>query len=229
MRKLNSSSRIHTYQIYLLGLVLLILFGFVKFSRARHREGFHFQNSSLIPSSKEVSTLLTKEDDEYFYFAYASDLLESRIHVGGGPSAKFVAIGKVLGRKFVYSQESKVWKGGVADIVPESENSAVWGVLYRLKKSDEATMDKQKGINKADPLYEKIKINVLVNGQSTPTIATTYAIVSSKRVKTGVAPSIQYRDCLIRGAIQQGLPNEYIDFLRKIPDNGSTYKRKNVC
>jgi hypothetical protein len=168
----------------------------------------------------------TVDDGTFIYFAYASDLLESRLKMGGGPSAKLIGIGRVKGRKFAFSQESKVWKGGVADIVP-SANDEVWGAVYLLKSSDEGTLNKQKGTDKADPLYEQINVSVEMNGKGIEAIS--YSIVNSKRLPFEAAPSPQYKECLIRGAEEQNLPKKYIAALKRIKDNGSSYRRKNVC
>lgn len=125
-------------------------------------------------------------------FAYASDLLQTRLKSGGGPSARFVSTGFIRNYRFAYSQESKVWKGGVADIVP-SEDDVVWGVVYRLSNEDLDGMDKQKGVGKTDPLYERINV-VVEREESAPLKCITYSMVDARRDKKGFLPSPQYRE-----------------------------------
>jgi len=171
-----------------------------------------------------------RADGSFLYFAYASDLLESRLKAGGGKSAVKVGVGRVKKRKFAFSQESRVWRGGVADVVPSaSSKDEVWGVVYRLAKDDLPSLDKQKGVDKADPLYERIAVVVEMEDGGQAMEAITYSIVESKRLPFGAAPSPQYKDCLVRGAIEVGLPERYVESIQRVKDNGSTYKRKNVC
>lgn len=161
----------------------------------------------------------------FLYFAYASDLLESRLKSGGGPSAELVSVGKVRHRRFAYSQESKVWKGGVADIVPD-EDAEVYGVVYRLLDEDLPSMDKQKGVGKANPLYERI--SVVVETADGPLECISYAMVESRRDAAGFPPSIQYRKCIVNGAKQAKLPKPYVKQLERIQDNGNAYERRGV-
>lgn len=187
---------------------------------------------SLSPKVETHQRIQSKADDDdeqgFLYFAYASDLLESRLKSGGGPTARLVTVGKVKQMRFAYSQESKVWRGGVADIVPtKSDEDEVWGVVYRLADEDLPALDKQKGVGKVDPLYERITVTVHGNDRELQCI--TYAMVPSRRVSSEeYLPSKQYRTCLLQGAKQAKLPKHYIAKLQSIKDNGSTYERKSV-
>lgn len=213
-----------------LGLVTLLVVLFL-FMHGRPSSSDGWVRATSVQHGEAASSprpLLFDESTEFLYFAYASDLLEERIRAGGGPSARKISIGKVSGRRFLFSQESKVWKGGVGDLVPASADESVWGVVYKLKRSDEPGMDKQKGVNKDDPLYEKLQVLVeMPDGESVSAVS--YGIVAAKRVPGGVEPSPQYKSCILNGAQTQRLPKEYIASIKRIPDNGSTYRRKNVC
>jgi len=150
-----------------------------------------------------------KISENFLYFACASDLLQSRLLSGGGPSAKFIGIGVIKGRRFNFTQESRVWQGGITDIVPATDTDEVWGAVYHLDGKDSASLNKQKGANKSDSLYERISVTVEINGQ--PRLARSYSVSDSKRKSKLMKPSPQYKECLIRGAEQIGLPIKYVD------------------
>ncbi|KAH9253385.1 hypothetical protein BASA81_008736 [Batrachochytrium salamandrivorans] len=183
--------------------------------------------SPPIPAAIAEPVKREQAPNTFLYFAYASDLLESRLKSGGGPSAEFVGMGKVRYRRFAYSQESKVWKGGVADIVlSNDEGEEVYGVVYRLRDEDLSSMDKQKGVGKTNPLYERISVMVETTDGTLECIS--YAMVESRRDVVGFSPSIQYRKCILNGAKQAKLPKPYIKQLERIKDNGNAYERRGV-
>lgn len=122
---------------------------------------------------------------------------------------------------------------GVADIYESKKEDGVWGVLYKILKSEIANLDNQKGINKVDPKYQKIKIVVSSSTGGERYAAMSYAIVDTKRVRTTagvkqVPPSPFYKRCIINGAKEQEFPEEYLKFLKSIPDNHNKYRRKTI-
>lgn len=191
-------------------------------------------SASASPKVENHQRIQSKQDDNdeggFLYFAYASDLLESRLKSGGGPTARLVTVGKVKQVRFAYSQESKVWRGGVADIVPtDNDEDEVWGVVYRLADEDLPALDKQKGVGKSDPLYQRITVTVHDGDNDNELQCITYAMVPARRGSSEeYLPSKQYRTCLLQGAKQAKLPKHYIAHLQNIKDNGSTYERKSV-
>ena len=223
---LRATLKQNTQTTRVLGLVVLVSLVFIFRSMRGLQEVSPVIVQDTLASRTSAST--SKASENFLYFAYASDLLESRLKAGGGPSAKLIGIGRVKGMKFAFSQESKVWRGGVADMIPSTnEEDEVWGAVYRLKAADLIGLNKQKGTNKEDPLYEQIYVKVEMSDKVVSAIS--FGIVDHKRLSYGAAPSPQYKECLVRGAEELGLPDEYIETLRVTKDNGSTYRRKNTC
>jgi len=177
-------------------------------------------------------TRTTAEDDFVYYFAYASDMSHDRLREGSSPDSVPVGIARLKGYKFGFTSFSKVWKGGVADIVSTSDNEdVVWGVLYKVPKTDMPNLDNQKGINKADPRYRKLSVVVSLAQAGTHSDhfeATTYCVTDNKREIEPVGPSKQYKKCILKGARESKLPKSYRRALGNIQDNGSKYRRKSV-
>jgi gamma-glutamylcyclotransferase len=75
-------------------------------------------------------------------------------------------------------------------------------------------------------IYERLNLTVEVEGESVPCFG--YQLTSNTRNKSileegepqNQKPSKVYKDVIIRGAKENGLPPHYITFLESIPDNG---------
>ena len=104
------------------------------------------------------------------------------------------------------------------------------------------SQDKQKGVAKDDPMYEKIDVRATAqDGQAYSAI--TFIIRDERRQRRrgdggdggepgdsyeSFAPSALYRSCVVKGAREAGLPAEYTAELEAIADNGNRYRRKSV-
>ncbi|GBG32146.1 Gamma-glutamylcyclotransferase [Hondaea fermentalgiana] len=188
-------------------------------------------------SAKAVSFQKPRSPAYEFYFGYASDLMEDRVRKGSSLGALAIGPARVDNFVFEYSIFSKVWKGGVADLVEKTpgEGASAWGLLYEFPKKDIPNLDKQKGIANDDPKYHKISVTVTdLDGYNYK--AFTYTVVPEKRkvmagTPSGVQqylPSIQYRKCIVNGARGASLPSNYIKMLESIPDNENPFRRKSV-
>lgn len=118
-------------------------------------------------------------------------------------------------------------------MVPTEGTKSVWGVLYEIPRSDEVKLDKQKGVNNADPKYAKIKVVVSDIVHMRTYEAMSYNIRETKRKRSDgqvqrYAPSSQYKRCILKGATENDLPPQYLAFLRSIRDNGNPYRRKSL-
>ncbi len=156
---------------------------------------------------------------------------------GSSKDAIAQSVGWVDGFVFEYSVFSKVWKGGVGDLVYQGAGSdaKAWGLVYKFPTGDVAKLDKQKGIDKVEPKYKKIQVDVHTQ-QGQKYEAFTYIVrneyhqgdsSSPSGVKREL-PSIQYRKCVVNGARKAGMSAEYVKRLERIPDNKETFKRKSV-
>lgn len=114
-------------------------------------------------------------------------------------------------------------------MVPGGGNDRVYGVLFRVGNEEYDLLAESKGANKVDPVYEKVKVEVRLGMEEEYKDVATFTVVQGKRGEGDVPPSVQYKECLVRGAEEQGLPEDYVArVLKAVKDNGSAYRRKSV-
>ena len=152
---------------------------------------------------------------------------------GSSRSARRVTVGAAPGFSFDYTIFSKVWKGGVADLVESGAGSPAWGAVWEFPEGDLEALDKQKGVGGADPKYRRFTLDVVgSDGRRWPCFS--YSVVAAKRVRVKgggfkrFEPSVQYRACVLRGARESGLPPDYVGRLEAIADSGEGFRRKDV-
>jgi len=143
------------------------------------------------------------------YFAYGSNMEKSQM-VKRCPNFKILGKAKLNGFKLGFSKESSLWEGGVADIAKDLNNH-VWGVLYELTEQDLDSLDTYE----ACPRYYKRK-NISVEYRSNNFEAIAYEVVNKESF---ILPSRKYMNVIIKAAIENHFPKEYIDFLKSIKTN----------
>ena len=159
--------------------------------------------------------------DKFLYFAYGSNLLARRLHLMN-PSAMRHAIGKLQGYRLDFSvPPSKRWGGAPATVVPDP-GEHVWGAVWALDMADRDSLDDQEGVQGG--WYDVFNATV-----ETP--AGEQLLCRSYRMHVEPAkehplpasrqPSHIYKRVVLAGARESRLPQDYIDHLEAIPDNGS--------
>lgn len=108
---------------------------------------------------------------------------------------------------------------GAADVLP-SLGMVVWGVLYEINQSELSELDRREGYKADDSsssVYKRIKVNVylIVNEeQSIYKNVETYTVSNHNKQPKDIPPSLDYVENMIKGAVNNGLPDNYIYFLR---------------
>ncbi|XP_047026346.1 gamma-glutamylcyclotransferase-like [Helicoverpa zea] len=160
--------------------------------------------------------------DTFLYFAYAANLLKFQIRMHN-PSAEFVSIARLDNYRLDFLKYSQFWGGPVGTLVPTA-NAHVWGVIWRLHKDDLENLDNQKDID-TRKFYVKY-LEVLTPYMGTFRCRTYIQKVNPlPRGNRDIIPverwpSWSYKQVILMGAREHGLPNHYIRFLRKLKDNG---------
>ena len=96
---------------------------------------------------------------------------------------------------------------GVANL--ESQSGArTWGVLYLITVEQSEHLDHTEGVPRG--AYRRIPVSTIVDG-SEQIAAFTY---QSDKMGLGRKPSPRYIALLIEGAVQHGLPHDYLLYLR---------------
>ena len=152
----------------------------------------------------------------FLYFGYGSNLDIARLHIHC-PSAVFVGVARLADHRLAFSIESKkTWHGGVADIRPEV-GQEVWGALWTIDEEHSEPLDRQEGIFRDPPAYQRIVVD-LETPSGDRVSCRSYQVVTPNL--EGFLPSPAYRDTMLRGAQAVALPDHYRADLKAIEHNG---------
>ena len=150
------------------------------------------------------------------YFAYGSNLLLSQIRERtGNKNLKPIFIAYIENAKLIFPRPSKNQKDGVASF-EHSNNSKVWGAVFELNDEEIKRLNEYEGYEPGgkDNAYEQKEIEVVkLDGSKVKVV--TYIANKLGNFK----PSKQYMEKIIKGAKECGLPEEYIEELKKIEMN----------
>ncbi|XP_046585241.1 gamma-glutamylcyclotransferase-like isoform X1 [Haliotis rubra] len=147
------------------------------------------------------------------YFAFGSNLLKERLLLGN-PTAQYFDVARLDDYRLTFDspQDTKtmLWAGAPATI-RRCPGSSVWGVIWQLDMADSDNLDRQ------ERRYQRRTVTVTTPDGTTHTCRT-YELDGEFDISH--TPSPQYKDVIVRGAKQSGLPQAYISQLEAIEDNG---------
>lgn len=129
------------------------------------------------------------------------------------PGSEFVGIVRLAGYRFVYDGYEEFRKGAVGNIVPDSDERAdqsahgvVWGALYKVTPENIAFLDDVETVK-----MDYVRQSVIVEGkEGKNSVKYENVGVYLRPPKELAAPTKEYRDTVVKGAQQRGLPEAYI-------------------
>ena len=136
------------------------------------------------------------------YLAYGSNMLSSRL-LKRVSSARDPRVARVPGHVVRYRKLS-VDGSAKCDLVLAGEPGTAYGVVFDIDSGQRATLD---GFEDVGGGYHAAPITVLVGGRRLD--AFTY-LADASHVVRGVSPYDWYRDLVVAGALEHGLPGAYI-------------------
>ncbi|XP_036309657.1 gamma-glutamylcyclotransferase isoform X1 [Pipistrellus kuhlii] len=155
-----------------------------------------------------------EEEESVMYFAYGSNLLTERIHLRN-PSAEFCCVARLQDFKLDFGnpqgKTSETWHGGIATIF-HSPGDEVWGIVWKMNKSNLSSLDKQEGVNSGT--YAPMEVNVYTQ-EGKKITCRSYQMKNYE----SAPPSPQYKKVICMGAKENGLPLEYQKKLNAIEPN----------
>uniref|UniRef100_A0ABI7Y8X8 gamma-glutamylcyclotransferase n=4 Tax=Felidae TaxID=9681 RepID=A0ABI7Y8X8_FELCA len=155
-----------------------------------------------------------QEGESFLYFAYGSNLLTERIHLRN-PSAVFCCVARLQDFKLDFGNSqgktSETWHGGIATIF-QSPGDEVWGVVWKMNKSNLSSLDEQEGVKSGT--YVPIEVNVYTQ-EGKEITCRSYQMKNYE----SAPPSPQYKKVICLGAKENGLPLEYQKKLNAIEPN----------
>jgi gamma-glutamylcyclotransferase len=158
--------------------------------------------------------------DTFLYLAYGSNMCTRRLKERA-PSAVPVGTGFVEGRMLTFAKIS-IDGSGKCDI-EQTLNPAdrVHGVLFRVDSTDAENLDRAEGLGQG---YCKEEVQVLTPEGTV--VAVTYIATAKDPDRL---PYSWYKEFVLQGAIEHGLPDDYVAGLRVAPtkDDPNTRRQKN--
>lgn len=155
--------------------------------------------------------------EKALYFAYGSNLNDNDLQQWCDTKKLKIELtkkgnAKLNGYGLDFTRKSKNRNCGVADIV-KSTNSSVFGVLFETDNKSLENIDKKEGV--ASKSYKRIDVEVIFDDGSCFHNVITYEVV--KKSKKIIYPNSEYLNLIIEGAEKNGLPDEWIEKLKRIP------------
>jgi len=144
-----------------------------------------------------------------FYFAYGSNMDSAEMARDEKcPGALFAGTGYLINRRLVINKKSQKW--GSAANIERSYGDTVYGVVYDITDEDE-----WKKLDKAEGGYSRVNASVRMFPDRHIESAVTYEAAPECNDSEGPTLKV-YRDMLVKGARENNLPDEYVDFLESL-------------
>ena len=164
------------------------------------------------------SIILEGKRNELYYFAYGSNMnakqIRDRCH-----NPKVVGIAKLPDYQIAFFDYAKPWDGALETVL-ETPGHDVWGVIYEMNPSNRESLDLWHGA-RLDGTGAYFHYPVVL----TDTTGVTRMVLLYKKDRLGepTLPSKEYVDFIVEGALEHGLPAEYVEELRQIPSKPAGY------
>jgi gamma-glutamylcyclotransferase len=145
------------------------------------------------------------------YFAYGSNMCLPRMNAEV-PRAHFFDVGEILGYKIEFHAISHKDGSAKISIIPtEDPEEVVYGVIYEIDPRDKHILDREEGLGAG---FREVSIKIL--RPLGDIFVFTYE-TNTDNMNSDLKPFSWYKDLIIAGAIQQGLPSDYVDMFRRVP------------
>lgn len=140
-------------------------------------------------------------------FAYGSNMSTQRL--AARIPARFVGTALLPAYRLAFHQHGSD-NSGKCDIVPASQQSAVYGVIWEVASSYKPTLDRYEGLGTA---YEETWLTVTdLKGEGQFEVQVYVGNITS----TGMRPYTWYKHHVLTGAREHGLPESYVRALERI-------------
>ena len=148
------------------------------------------------------------------YFAYGSNMLTRRLtDPSRAPSAFACGVAGAPGFVVRFHKMGADGSGKCTLVATGKVAAVAYGVLYELSDSDGAKLNRVEGVHTGG--YTRCSVQLrLLDGRTTS--AMTY-VATDRYVDAACVPFDWYRDLVVAGAMEHGLPDLYINELTLIP------------
>lgn len=130
------------------------------------------------------------------------------------PSARAVTVARLHKHKLKFHKKSKYGSGKCDAEFTNDAEDVVYGVVFQISAAEKPELDRKEGLRNG---YEEKNVSVIAQNGETLDAVTYYATSTDSSLK----PYDWYKEHVIRGAREHGLPPEYIatiDAINSMPD-----------
>lgn len=157
-----------------------------------------------------------------WYFAYGSNMQRATLCERRGIACQRAIPAQAIGWRVVFDKPPLIPIGeSFANIVPEPDATA-FGVLFEIAASDLDHLDLTEGVLIGN--YDRVPIVARPLSDLSEMIEA--HTLSSSRQDPSLNPSQRYMSLVIEGALEHGLPADYVAFLRSIRTNPESSQAK---
>lgn len=167
----------------------------------------------------------------FMYFAYGSNMSERRLKKRVS-SAKVIGTGVLDNHCLTFHKLSRKDGSGKCTI-ERSESDKVYGVLFKINKTQERCLDAAEGIGKGS--YKKITVDIVIRDSKCrkykcgKTICVKTYQATRESIDRKLKPYTWYKQHVLVGAIEQKLPSCYIDYLIRVDADKDCCKKREAC
>ncbi len=152
------------------------------------------------------------------YFAYGSNMASHRLQQRL-PGARHVEVGILTGHQLRFHKNDSGLSGKCNIEFTDDHRDEVYGVVYQISNEDKRTLDRIEGLGAG---YNEKTVSITTLSGSILTSVTYFAI----DVDHSVMPYHWYKQHVLRGAIEHGLPAEYISKIESIESQEDPDERR---
>lgn len=149
-----------------------------------------------------------------WYLAYGSNLQSATLRGRRGVDYRRAVPVRAPGWRLVFDKPPLIPAGNaVANIVPEP-GAEVLGVAFAISEDELAHIERTEGVFLDNYRRVEVAVAALAEVLDPPTLA--FSLSSERRDPTAL-PSFRYMAMVIEGALEHGLPETHVAWLRGIP------------
>ncbi len=132
-------------------------------------------------------------------------------------SAKVISVAKLYGHKLKFHKKSIYGSAKCDAFSTDDSNDVLYGVVFEIESSEKTALDEKEGLGNG---YEEKNVTVVSTSGEEYEVVTYYAT----KIDGSLKPCDWYKEHVLRGAQEHGLPSEYIEEIRAVesipdPDN----------
>jgi cation transport regulator ChaC len=146
------------------------------------------------------------------YFAYGSNMCTARLR-GRVPSCVPVTIARLGGYQLRFHKRSKDGSAKCNSLYTGAADDEVWGVIFDIPKAEKPKLDSAEGLGAG---YNDHEVEVVTTAGEK--VKTRTYLADASAITEGLLPYTWYKAYVLKGALECGLPKEYISqFIEAIP------------